>query len=92
MYRELVNIQVKCKEQLHLLRHRCVNHWYQHAIRIMTTMKVVQWSDHVQQDMGEKDWFVVTHSCYYKVRILQRIPDEELDDYQNLLHNVHLVE
>ena len=33
IYRELVNIQVKHKEQLHPLHHRCLNHWSLNDIR-----------------------------------------------------------
>ena len=33
IYRELVKIQVKRKEELHPLRHLCLNHWYLDAVR-----------------------------------------------------------
>ncbi|KAL3856388.1 hypothetical protein ACJMK2_011155 [Sinanodonta woodiana] len=59
--RELLNIQVMRKTQLHHLYNRCLNHWYLNAITCLIQMTAFQWSNLVQLDFDQKDLFVVTH-------------------------------
>ncbi len=91
IYRELVKIQVKRKELLHPLRHRCLNHWYLNAIRGLILKKVFKWSDIDEQQVGEK-CIVSRDYMYYQLHLLNRIPEDELESYHNLVQNVNLVE
>jgi hypothetical protein len=92
IYRELVKIQVKRKEELHPLRHRCLNHWYLNAIRGLILKKVFKWSDIDRRLEIEKSSIVGSDYIYYQVHLLNRIPEEESESYQNLVQNVYLVE
>ena len=53
-------------------------------------MKVFQWSDIDQLLVSKKDCVVDSDYFYYQVHLLHRIPEEELEGYQNLVHNVNL--
>ncbi len=92
IYRELVKIQVKRKEELHPLRHRCFNHWYLDAVRGLILKKVLKWSDIDKVQVGEKCCLVDSDYFYNQVSLLNRIPEDELESYQNLVQNVNLVE
>ncbi len=92
IYREFVKIQVKRKEELHPLRHRCLNHWYLNAIRGLILNKVFKWSDIDQLITEEKSCYVDRDYIYYQLHLLNRIPEDELESYQNLVQNVYLVE
>ena len=91
IYRELVKIQVKRKELLHPLRHRCFNHWYLRAIRGFIQMKAFQRSDLVELEKNHKI-LAFPSPTIYVVSLLDRVPEEELESYQNLSHNVNLVQ
>ncbi|KAK3579199.1 hypothetical protein CHS0354_022739 [Potamilus streckersoni] len=91
IYRELVKIQVKRKELLHPLRHRCLNHWYLNAIKGLILKKVFKWSDISRHRVGKK-CIVSRDYMYFQLHLLNRIPEDELESYHNLEQFVNLVE
>ena len=51
-----------------------------------------KWSDIDKLQVGEKCYLVDSDYFYNQVNLLNLIPKEELESYQNLVQNVNLVE